>query len=67
MADTHFTEHADDECDVLDRSGTVISGLYAAGNSMAAVSGTVYPVGGNPIGSRMVFSHLAALDMAGAQ
>jgi succinate dehydrogenase/fumarate reductase flavoprotein subunit len=49
---------------VLDTSGQVIKGLYAAGNSMAAVSGTVYPGGGNPIGSCMVFSHLAALDMA---
>ncbi|MDN3359046.1 FAD-binding protein [Actinomadura sp. DC4] len=49
---------------VLDTSGRVIKGLYAAGNSMAAVSGTVYPGGGTPIGSAMVFAHLAALDMA---
>ncbi|KAA5838026.1 FAD-binding protein [Saccharopolyspora hirsuta] len=48
---------------VLTASGEVIPGLYAAGNSMAAVSGTTYPGGGNPIGSCMVFSHLAALDM----
>jgi 3-oxosteroid 1-dehydrogenase len=32
---------------------------------MAAVSGTTYPGGGNPIGASMLFSHLAALDMAG--
>ncbi|MEB3370877.1 FAD-binding protein [Saccharopolyspora mangrovi] len=50
---------------VLDTHGDVIPGLYAAGNSMAAVSGTTYPAGGNPIGACMVFSHLAALDMAG--
>lgn len=49
---------------VLDREGQPISGLYAAGNSMAAVSGTTYPAGGNPIGACMVFSYLAALDMA---
>ena len=49
---------------VLDASGVVIPGLYAAGNTMAPVSGTVYPGGGNPIGASMVFSHLAALDMA---
>lgn len=49
---------------VLDRDGAVIKGLYAAGNSQAAVSGTVYPGGGNPIGSCMVFAHLAALDLA---
>lgn len=48
---------------VLDTSGQVIGGLYAAGNSMAAVSGTAYPGGGNPIGACMVFSHLAARDM----
>ena len=40
------------------------SGLYAAGNTMAAVSGTVYPGGGNPIGASMLFSHLAARHMA---
>lgn len=49
---------------VLDPDGAVITGLYAAGNSMAAVSGATYPGGGNPIGSSMVFGHLAALDMA---
>jgi 3-oxosteroid 1-dehydrogenase len=50
---------------VLDAHGTPIRGLYAAGNTMAAVSGTAYPGGGNPIGASMLFSHLAALDMAG--
>lgn len=49
---------------VLSTDGTVIPGLYAAGNTMAAVSGTTYPGGGNPIGASMLFSHLAALDMA---
>ena len=48
---------------VLDTSGAVIPGLYAAGNTMAAPSGTTYPGGGNPIGTSMVFSHLAVLDM----
>jgi 3-oxosteroid 1-dehydrogenase len=49
---------------VLNRAGAPIPGLYAAGNTMAAVSGTAYPGGGNPIGASMLFSHLAALDMA---
>lgn len=49
---------------VLDTDGRPIPGLYAAGNTMAAVSGTTYPGGGNPIGASMLFSHLAALDMA---
>ncbi|SRX78451.1 FAD-binding protein [Mycolicibacterium parafortuitum] len=48
---------------VLDAADHVIPGLYAAGNTMAAPSGTVYPGGGNPIGTSMVFSHLAVLDM----
>lgn len=50
---------------VLDAAGCPIRGLYAAGNTMAAVSGTTYPGGGNPIGASMLFSHLAALHMAG--
>ncbi|HEY0226992.1 MAG TPA: FAD-binding protein [Mycobacterium sp.] len=48
---------------VLDTSGNPIAGLYAAGNTMAAPSGTAYPAGGNPIGTSMLFSHLAVLDM----
>lgn len=49
---------------VLDRDGLPIPGLYAAGNTMAAVSGMTYPGGGNPIGASMLFSHIAALHMA---
>ncbi|AVH23998.1 FAD-binding protein [Nocardia cyriacigeorgica] len=50
---------------VLARDGEPIPGLYAAGNTMAAVSGTVYPGGGNPIGASMLFSHLAVRDLLG--
>jgi hypothetical protein len=53
----------DSHARVLDTEGTPIAGLYAAGNTMAAVTGTVYPGGGIPIGASMLFSHLAALDM----
>jgi 3-oxosteroid 1-dehydrogenase len=49
---------------VLDANDRPIPGLYAAGNTMAAVSGTTYPGGGNPIGASLLFSHLAALHMA---
>lgn len=49
---------------VVNTAGAVIDGLYAAGNSMAAPSGEHYPGGGNPIGTSMVFAHLAAKDMA---
>jgi hypothetical protein len=45
---------------VLDTDGNPIDRLYAAGNTMAAVSGTAYPGGGCPIGASMLFSHLAA-------
>jgi 3-oxosteroid 1-dehydrogenase len=54
----------DSHARVLDADRNPIKGLYAAGNTMAAVSGTVYPGGGNPIGASMLFSHVAALDMA---
>ena len=54
----------DSQARVLDADGHPIAGLYAAGNTMAAVSGTTYPGGGNPIGASMLFSHLAAVDMA---
>jgi succinate dehydrogenase/fumarate reductase flavoprotein subunit len=54
----------DSQARVLRADGTPIGGLYAAGNTMAAVTGTVYPGGGIPIGASMLFSHLAALDMA---
>jgi hypothetical protein len=53
----------DSHARVLDAHGNPIGGLYAAGNTMAAVTGTVYPGGGIPIGASMLFSHLAALDM----
>ena len=49
---------------VLDTDDRPIPGLYAAGNTMAAVSGTTYPAGGNPIGASLLFSHRAALHMA---
>jgi succinate dehydrogenase/fumarate reductase flavoprotein subunit len=49
---------------VLRRDGSVIPGLYAAGDTMAAASGEHYPAPGTPIGSCMVFSYLAAMDMA---
>ena len=48
---------------VLDSEDRPIPGLYAAGNTMAAVSGTTYPAGGNPIGASLLFSHRAALHM----
>jgi succinate dehydrogenase/fumarate reductase flavoprotein subunit len=49
---------------VLRPDGTVIRGLYAAGDTMSSVTGRAYPAPGSPIGTCMVFSYLAAMDMA---
>jgi 3-oxosteroid 1-dehydrogenase len=50
---------------VLRPDNSVIKGLYAAGNTMAPMSGRVYPGAGVPIGSSITFSYLATMDMAG--
>ncbi|MFI1357905.1 FAD-binding protein [Streptomyces sp. NPDC020898] len=55
----------DDHARVLRPDGRPIEGLYAAGNTAAAMSGRVYPGAGTPIGSSVAFSYLAVLDMAG--
>ncbi|MFG1923353.1 FAD-dependent oxidoreductase [Cryptosporangium sp. NPDC048952] len=49
---------------VLRPDGSVIGGLYASGNTMAPATGRIYPGAGGPIGSSMVFSYLAAVDLA---
>lgn len=56
---------------VIDRDGVVqrpdgsaITGLYAAGNSSASISGEVYPGPGVPLGSGMVMAYRAVADMA---
>lgn len=54
----------DAQARVLDTSGEVLEGLYAAGNTMAAASGEAYPGGGNPVGSSMVFGFIAACDLS---
>lgn len=55
-------------CDPVARAlrddGTVIHGLYAAGNTMASWTNRCYPGPGSPIGSCVVFSVLAVRDMA---
>jgi 3-oxosteroid 1-dehydrogenase len=56
----------DDHARVLRPDHSVIKGLYAAGNTMAPMTGRVYPGAGGPIGSSIAFSYLAALDMADA-
>jgi succinate dehydrogenase/fumarate reductase flavoprotein subunit len=48
---------------VLRQDGSAIPGLYAAGNTSASLSGSVYPGPGIPIGTAMVFGSLAARHM----
>lgn len=48
---------------VLREDGSVIPGLYAAGNASAAVMGRTYAGPGATLGPAMVFGYLAALDL----
>lgn len=50
---------------VLNDSGAVIPGLFAAGNSSAAVMGHSYAGAGSTIGPAMTFGYVAALAIAG--
>ncbi|WP_327141187.1 3-oxosteroid 1-dehydrogenase [Nocardia sp. NBC_01327] len=51
---------------VLREEGSIIEGLYAAGNASAPVMGHTYPGPGGTIGPGLVFGYLAALDAAGS-
>ncbi|HKS98747.1 MAG TPA: FAD-dependent oxidoreductase [Rugosimonospora sp.] len=48
---------------VLRTDGSVISGLYAAGNTAASLSGDTYPAPGIPLGTGMVAAALAVRDL----
>jgi 3-oxosteroid 1-dehydrogenase len=54
----------DERARVLREDGSVIEGLYAAGNCSAAVMGHTYPGPGGTIGPALTFGYLAALHLA---
>lgn len=54
----------DADAQVLREDGTVIDGLYAAGNNSASVMGRTYPGPGSTIGPAVVFATRAARHMA---
>ncbi|WP_328396036.1 FAD-binding protein [Nocardia sp. NBC_00416] len=54
-----------DNAQVLRDGGTVIDGLYATGNTSAAVMGNDYAGAGATIGPAMVFGYVAARHAAG--
>jgi len=54
----------DAQARVLREDGTVINGLYAAGNASGAVMGRTYAGPGATIGPAMVFGYLAAEHLA---
>lgn len=56
----------DERARVLRPDGSAIPGLYAAGNTSAAVMGHTYAGPGATIGPAMTFGYLAALDLAAA-
>jgi succinate dehydrogenase/fumarate reductase flavoprotein subunit len=54
----------DERAQVLHVNGRPISGLYAAGNVMAGVTGPGYPGAGSTIGAAMTFGFIAGRDAA---
>ena len=54
----------DERARVLRPDGSVISGLYAAGNVSSAVMGHTYAGPGATIGPALTFGYLAAIDIA---
>jgi 3-oxosteroid 1-dehydrogenase len=54
----------DEHARVLRADGSVIAGLYAAGNVSSAVMGHTYPGPGGTIGPALVFGYLAAENIA---
>jgi 3-oxosteroid 1-dehydrogenase len=56
---TNGGPRVDQHARVLRHDGSVIPGLYAAGNACASVFGPAYPGGGATIGPALTFGYLA--------
>ena len=56
----------DEHARVLDETGAVIEGLYAAGNTTASVMGRTYPGPGSTIAPAVIFGYLAAKHASAA-
>jgi 3-oxosteroid 1-dehydrogenase len=56
----------DEQARVIREDGTVIEGLFAAGNASEAVMGRSYAGAGATIGPAMTFGYIAARTMAAA-
>ena len=56
----------DADARVLRADGSVIEGLYAAGDNSASVMGRTYPGPGSTLGPAAVFGYLAARHVAAA-
>jgi len=54
----------DSNARVVDTSGTVMPGLYAAGNASGSPFGNCYPGAGGTIGPAMVFGYIAGDHIA---
>jgi 3-oxosteroid 1-dehydrogenase len=56
--------NVDERARVLREDGSVIPGLYATGNTSAALMGSTYPGAGSTLGPAMTFGYVAACDIA---
>ena len=56
--------NTDERARVLREDGSVIAGLYAVGNTSAAVMGPTYAGAGSTLGPAMTFAYIAARDIA---
>lgn len=58
---------ADESARVLREDGSVIDGLYTAGNDRASIMGGFYPSGGINLGPALAFGYVIGRNLAGAK